>query len=160
MLKDPDARYSFGPFSMAARYHYAWVIVALMSVIQMAGGSIRNIFGVLIVPMEDKFGWDQGDLTGAYALSSLTSAVASPLAGWIADRYGERKALLVGVVLFGGGMALAGGTTQLWHLYVAYGILLGGALAIFQLVLVTTTMSWFRKRLGLAIGILMCLNGV
>ena len=160
MPEDLNQRYSFGPFSMSAKYHYAWVIVALMSVIQMAGGSIRNVFGVLIDPLQDQYGWGQGDLSAAYAIASVTAAVGSPAVGWIADRYGERKTLLVGVLLFAGGMALSGAVSELWHMYVAYGVLLGSALTIFQLVMVTTAMTWFRRRLGLAIGILMCLNGV
>ena len=160
MPEDLNFRYRFGPFSMAAKYHYAWVIVALMSVIQMAGGSIRNIFGVLIDPLQEQYGWQQGDLSAAYAIASLTAAVGSPVVGWIADRYGERKTLLAGVLLFAGGMALAGAVSELWHLYIAYGVLLGGALTVFQLVMVTTALTWFRRRLGLVIGILMCLNGV
>ena len=160
MPKDLNTRYRFGPFSMAAKYHYAWVIVALLSIIQMAGGSIRNLFGVLIIPLQDMYGWEQGDLSAAYAIASVTAAVSSPGVGWIADRYGERKTLLAGVVLFAGGMALAGGVTQLWHFYIAYGVLLGGALTVFQLVMVTSALTWFRRRLGLAIGLLMCLNGV
>ena len=160
MPEDLNLRYRVGPFSMAAKYHYAWVIVAFMSVIQMAGGSIRNIFGVLIVPLEDQYGWEQGDLGAAYAIASVTAAVGSPVVGWIADRYGERKTLVVGVLLFAGGMALIGGVSELWHLYIAYGVLFGGALTVFQLVMVTTAMTWFRRRLGLVIGILMCLNGV
>ena len=160
MPEDLTLRYKFGPFSMAAKYHYAWVIVVFMSVIQMAGGSIRNVFGVLIVPLQDRFGWEQGDLSAAYAIASVTAAIGSPVVGWIADRYGERKTLLIGVLLFSGGMAFTGGVSQLWHLYIAYGVLFGGALTVFQLVMVTAAMTWFRRRLGLAIGILMCLNGV
>ncbi len=160
MPEDLNLRYKFGPFSMAAKYHYAWAIVAFMSVIQMAGGSIRNVFGVLIVPLQEQYGWEQGDLGAAYAIASLTAAVGSPIVGWIADRYGERKTLVIGVLLFAGGMALTGGVSELWHLYIAYGVLFGGALTVFQLVMVTTAMTWFRRRLGLVIGILMCLNGV
>ena len=160
MPEDLNLRYKFGPFSMAAKYHYAWVIVALMSVIQMAGGSIRNIFGVLIDPLQEQYGWQLGDLSAAYAIASLTAAVGSPAVGWIADRYGERKTLLAGVLLFAGGMALGGAVSELWHMYIAYGVLLGGALTIFQLVMVTTALTWFRRRLGMVIGILMCLNGV
>ena len=126
----------------------------------MAGGSIRNIFGVLIPPLQNEYGWEQGDLSAAYAIASVTAAVGSPVVGWIADRYGERKTLVIGVLLFAGGMALTGGVSELWHLYIAYGVLFGGALTVFQLVMVTAAMTWFRRRLGLVIGILMCLNGL
>ena len=78
MPEDLNLRYKFGPFSMAAKYHYAWVIVALMSVIQMAGGSIRNIFGVLIDPLQEQYGWQLGDLSAAYAIASLTEAGVEP----------------------------------------------------------------------------------
>ena len=81
MPEDLNLRYKFGPFSMAAKYHYAWVIVALMSVIQMAGGSIRNIFGVLIDPLQEQYGWQLGDLSAAYAIASLTAAVGLACCG-------------------------------------------------------------------------------
>ena len=159
-LKDPAARWSIGPFTMAAKFHYAWMIVIMLSFVQMAAGSVRNIFGVMVDPLVEEFGWRQGDLSGAYALSQITGALLAPVAGLMADRFGERKTMLVGIACFGGGMALTGTTSQLWHLYVSFGILMGASLATFQIVLITSAMGWFRLRLGLAIGILMGLNGV
>jgi len=39
--------------------HFAWVIVLIASIIQMVGSTIRNVFGVMVDPMSQEFGWSQ-----------------------------------------------------------------------------------------------------
>ena len=111
--------------------HYVWVIVAVISVMQMVGTSIRMAFGVFIEPLEQTFQWSQGSITLAYAISSVVTALASPLAGWFGDRFGARKAMTVGTAMFLLGMLLTGFITTIWELYLYFGVLLGVAQAIF-----------------------------
>ena len=42
--------------------HFAWVIVLIASIIQMVGSTIRNVFGVMVEPMSETFGWSQGEI--------------------------------------------------------------------------------------------------
>jgi MFS family permease len=73
-----------------------------------------------------------------------------PLAGIIIERWGYRKTCIVGALLSSGGMALAAFSTQLWMLYLTYGLVLGfgNSLAFFApLVLMN---RWFRKNLALS----------
>lgn len=88
--------------------HYVWVIVAVIAVMQMVGTSIRMAFGVFIEPLEQTFQWSQGSITLAYAISSVVTALASPFAGWFGDRFGARKAMVVGTAMFLAGMLLTG----------------------------------------------------
>ncbi len=140
--------------------HYAWVIVSIIAIMQMVGASIRMAFGVFIDPLAQTFDWSQGTITLAYGVSSITTALASPLAGWFGDRYGARTAMVVGSVLFIIGMFMAGLIEQPWHLYLSFGVLMGTAQAIFLVPLVPAAMTWFRRHLGLGMGLLMASWGV
>jgi MFS family permease len=145
----------YPPADRAVYWHYAWVIVAIVSVMQMVGASTQMAFGVFIQPLSDNFGWGQGSITLAYAISSIVTALASPLAGWMGDRYGGRKTLALGSALFVVGMVLTGIINELWQLYLAFGFLIGVAKAIFLVPLIPASMAWFRRHLGLGMGVVM-----
>lgn len=141
-------------------WHYAWVIVAIAAIMQMVGASIRMAFGVFIEPLSQTFQWDQGDITLAYGINSVVSAIASPAAGWIGDRFGARKAMALGALMFIAGMVLTGVIQELWQFYVAFGVILGTAQAIFLVPLLPGVMRWYRRQLGWGMGILMASWGI
>ena len=141
-------------------WHYAWVSVAIAAIMQMVGASIRMAFGVFIEPLSQAFQWDQGDITLAYGINSVVSAIASPVAGWIGDRFGVRKAMAFGAVMFIAGMVITGVIQQLWQFYVAFGVILGTAQAIFLVPLLPGVMRWYRRQLGWGMGILMASWGI
>ena len=141
-------------------WHYAWVIVSIIAVMQMVGSSVRMAFGVFIDPLSTEFGWSQGSITMAYALSSVVTAVASPMAGSLGDRIGARKAMIIGCTLFIIGIMLTGVINQVWQLYLTFGVMLGIAQAIFLVPLIPSAMTWFRRHLGLGMGILMAAWGL
>jgi MFS family permease len=141
-------------------WHYAWVIVSIIAVMQMVGASVRMAFGVFIDPLTATYGWGQGTVTFAYALASIVTALVSPLAGSFGDRVGARRAMMAGSVLFVIGMALTGTITEPWQLYLYFGVLLGVAQAIFLVPLIPAAMIWYRRHLGLGMGVLMAAWGV
>ena len=140
--------------------HYAWVIVSIIAVMQMVGSSIRMAFGVFIPPLTEEFGWSQGAITLAYALSSVVTALVSPLAGYFGDRFGARRAMVVGCSMFILGMALVGLIDQVWQFYLTFGVILGVAQAVFLVPLIPSAMTWFRRHLGLGMGVLMAAWGL
>ncbi len=140
--------------------HYAWVIVTIIAVMQMVGSSIRMAFGVFIYPLSEEFGWSQGSITLAYALSSIVTAMVSPLAGSLGDRFGARKSMILGCTMFIGGMLLIGIVNQVWQFYLTFGVLLGVAQAVFLVPLIPSAMTWFRRHLGVGMGFLMAAWGL
>ena len=141
-------------------WHYAWVIVTIAAVLQMVGASIRMAFGIFIDPLSQAFGWDQGSITLAYGINSVITAIASPMAGWMGDRYGARKSVAMGGVIFIVGMVITGLINQLWQFYLAFGVILGIAQAIFLVPLVPGVMRWYQRHLGWGMGILMAAWGL
>ena len=140
--------------------HYAWVIVTIIAVMQMVGSSIRMAFGVFIYPLSEEFGWSQGSITLAYALSSIVTAMVSPLAGSLGDRFGARKSMMLGCAMFIAGMLLIGIVNQVWQFYLTFGVLLGVAQAVFLVPLIPSAMTWFRRHLGVGMGFLMAAWGL
>ena len=80
--------------------HFAWVIVLIASIIQMVGSTIRNVFGVMVEPMSDTFGWSQGEIGLGYAIAALCTAFFSPVAGILGDIFGAKRTMIFGTVLF------------------------------------------------------------
>lgn len=135
--------------------HYAWVIVGIAGVVQMVGAAIRVAFGVLVDPLVDTFGWSPGSIGIAYALMSIMAALASPIAGYLGNRYGARATMAAGTVLFFIGMMWTSQTNEIWELYVAYGLMFGFSQALLLVPVVPAVAAWFRRHLGLATGIMM-----
>ena len=133
----------------------AWVIVIVAAVAQMVGSSIRMAFGVFIDPLVEGFGWTPGTVSLAYSASTLVTAVFSPVAGYLGIRFGARKAMLAGTVLFFIGMMGTSMMTQLWHLYLWYGLVLGAAQSLFLIPVMPAVAMWFRRHLGLGSGLVM-----
>ena len=157
---EPSATRPTSNYGRVIYPHYVWVIVAVISVMQMVGTSIRMAFGVFIEPLEQTFQWSQGSITLAYAISSVVTALASPFAGWFGDRFGARKAMTVGTAMFLLGMLLTGYISTIWELYLYFGVLLGVAQAIFLVPLIPSAMYWFRRHLGIGMGLIMASWGL
>ena len=149
-----------GAFGLSSRVHYAWIVIAIAAVMHMAGGSIRQAFGVLIVPLEANMGWSPATVTLAYAVASITGALLAPISGYCTDRYGARKVIMVGVVTFAAGALLTGVISEVWHLWISYGLFLGVASACFNVPIITTATYWFRTHLGYGVGFLQASHGL
>jgi MFS family permease len=144
------------------RLHYAWVIVAVSALICMIISPMRFAISMLVPHLQSPqgFGWSYFSISIAFALQWLCMGLFSPLVGWIGDRYGVRRTMLLGACLFIAGMLLTGSMTRLWHFYLFFGILLAAPMTIFQVPLVAGVAVWFRTHLGMAMGILQAVQGL
>src|SRR3989441_2824788 len=134
--------------------HPAWIVLGAVTLCMMAGSGLRSVFGVYIKPMEAEFGWSRGALSGAAAISLLLLGAAGPAVGWLADRYGPRRVIVVSLLMLGSGAIGASFVQRLWHVYVTTGLLMAlgaGGLAITTGS--TVAARWFEARRGVAIGI-------
>ena len=142
------------------KVHYAWVIVAVASLMRLSTSSFRSSQAILIPELVRTFGWSYGAVGGGFALQWVISGLAGPPAGWMGDRYGVRLTMVVGSVLFIVGMVLTGTMNHLWQFYLYFGVILSLAMGIFQVPLVTAVTLWFKKHLGFGMGLLQSSQGV
>ncbi len=140
--------------------HYAWVIVGVATVMWMTSSSMRFAVAILVPEFEELFGWSIGFITLGFTIQWMMSAALSPVCGWLSDRYGVRRIMWGGGFLFMGGMVMTGIMTELWEYYLYFGLVLAAGMASFQVTLVSGVTLWFRKNLGLAMGILQALQGL
>ncbi len=146
-----------------SKIHYAWIIVSLLVVVQLVGQSIGMAAGIMVAPLNDpdgSFGWSMGTIGAALATYYLVSAVFSPIAGWLADRYGARKMILAAGISFMSSMLLLGVINSLWQFFLVFGVMVATTQSIAMVPLISAINQWFRRRLGLAVGLLWAAGGL
>ena len=156
------ANVNVGNLVSAARqnYHYAWLVVGMAVTLQVTTNAVSQAFAILMVVIQQEFGWALTWITLAYFFRSIMGAVLSPLAGWLGDRYGARKVLIVAAATYVVGLVLLGTMDQIWQLYLYYSFILGISQAMFRVNIPTTVAAWFKTRLGVATGIQQSAGGM
>ena len=130
------------------RVFFGWWIVSAAFLVQTLHSSLMFLSqGAYMIEMQATFGWSKSSISGAFSMLRLESGLLGPIQGWMIDRYGPRLVMRIGAVLFGGGFLLLSQIQELWHFYVAFGMIaLGSSLGGF-LTIHTTIAQWFiRKR--------------
>ena len=79
------------------RVHYAWIVVAVTFFTLLAAAGVRSVPGVLIVPLEDEFGWTR-DVALAVSINLFLFGLCGPFAAAIMERFGMRR-MMVGALL-------------------------------------------------------------
>jgi len=137
------------------RIHPAWIVagVALVALIGAAG--FRSAPGVLMVPLQDEFGWSRGLLSIAVGVNLILYGLTAPFAAALMDRFGIRKVTSCALVLVALGSGLTVFVTTGWQLVLTWGVLIGLGTGSMALVFAATIANrWFVKRRGLVMGVL------
>jgi MFS family permease len=134
--------------------YYGWLIVATVTLMLAVTSGGRFVFGVVLKPVSDEFGWSRTDLATAVTINVILLSILQPIIGLAVSRWGSRRILLLGVVATAVMMVPLSLSTHLWQIYVFYGIVAAFAFAATSPVNVTALVSgWFTKRRGLALSI-------
>ena len=86
------------------------------------GGGARFGIGLTFKPMVEELGWARGQLGLAVGLYMIVSAVATLIAGRLADRMGVRALLTGGTIIGGIGIGLMSVVSAPWHALLLYGL--------------------------------------
>lgn len=133
--------------------YYAWVILAVCFLVSTLIAGINTSFGVFLVPLSREFGWSAGAISFAYSLFMLTNGLSAFGVGRLGDKYGSRLVFFIGGVVFGLALLLTSRMTEVWQLYLWYGVLAGIGRSPLNVTLVAMVSRWFSKARGLAMGI-------
>ncbi len=133
---------------------YAWVVVAVLAFTLTIASGARFLFGVVLKPISEEFGWNRAQLTGAVMLAMIVLSICQPLVGLLVDRIGAKKILVGGIALLGVSLIPFAFATSLWQIYVLYGVLISLGLAAASPVLTTSIVGrWFTHNRGLAMSV-------
>ena len=124
------------------------------SLILIVGFAIRASFGVFQIPIEEEFGWLRADFSLAIAIQNLAWGIGQPLFSMIAEKYGDRKAIFLGSVLYAVGLILSSyAVTPLAHQFLEILIGFGIAGMGFGVILAVIGRTTSVKHRSLALGI-------
>ena len=76
-------------------------------IIIMVGFAIRASFGVFQIPIAEEFGWARSEFSMAIAIQNLFWGLGQPVFGAMAEKIGDRKAIVLGAVLYASGLVLS-----------------------------------------------------
>ena len=101
-----------------------------------------------------------GDLAIVYTIANSVGPITMITGGWFNDKFGPRKVILIGGLMFGAGMILSGFATSVGFLIVTYGIVFGLGLGMTYGTTVSTCMKFFPDKRGLIGGITTAIYGL
>ncbi len=139
-----------------------WALVALCFALGVASRSISDTFVVFVPALQGAFEASRSAVTLIYSFTLLVGGIAAPISGWIVDRFGLRMLTVTGMVAAALGTLWASFATEIWHLYLALGIVMGFAGASLSGVLSASLLGrWFpAHRLGVALAVAWSAAGV
>ena len=152
-----------GPSLLHTRlpFFYGWVVVAVAFVTMAIGVNTRTAFSLLFPPILTEFGWDRSSTAAAFSFGFVAATLYSPMIGFLMDRLGPRLILPAGAGMVSIGLILTTSITQPWHLYLAFGLFVGGgSMFISYLGHSLFVPYWFARKRGLALGITFAGAGV
>lgn len=82
-------------------------ILISASLILFLSFTIRSSFGVFQIPIAADLGWLRSEFSLAIAIQNLAWGLATPVFGAIAERFGDKKAIFLGTLLYAAGLCFS-----------------------------------------------------
>jgi OFA family oxalate/formate antiporter-like MFS transporter len=128
-----------------------WILVGAV-LIQLCIGGIYT-WSLFNQPLSDAFGWNKSDVFLTYSIAIFVFAFTTMFAGRLQDRVGPRLVATLGILMYSGGLILTSMVSELWQLYLTYGILAGTGVGFVYVCPLSTLVKWFPTRKGLITGV-------
>ena len=137
------------------RIHPAWIAAGITWFTLVASAGYRSAPSVLIVPLEDSFGWSRSQISLAISINILLYGLTAPFAAALMERFTVRKVVMSALSAVSLGAFLTIFMNKPWHLILLWGVVVGIGTGSMALVFAATIASrWFMQRRGLVVGAL------
>src|SRR5215469_6218919 len=143
-------------------HYFGWgvCVAAFVGVMVSFAAIMPFTFSLFIEPLAKAFGWHREAISNAFGIAAITVAVFSPGIGTLLDRFPPRRIILPSIVVFASAYAsLSYLTPNISRFYLTYFVLgvVGNGTA--QLAYTRAILTWFQKRRGLALAIVLTGSG-
>ncbi len=96
-------------------------------IIVMTGFAIRASFGIFQIPIAEEFGWLRTEFSLAIAIQNLAWGIGQPIFGALAEKIGDRRAIIIGALTYAVGLVLSSAAVtpqahQMYEILVGFGI--------------------------------------
>jgi MFS family permease len=137
------------------KIHPAWTALVVTFLTLMATAGFRSAPSVLIIPLEDAFGWTRSQVSLAIAINVLLYGFVAPFAAALMEKFTVRKVVMYALTFVAVSAALTVFISEPWHLWALWGVCVGIGTGSMALVFAATVANrWFVKNRGLVVGAL------
>jgi len=138
-----------GPF-------YGWTLVGVSAFI-MVIGTVPLFQGMTawFVVLESHFNWSRTQLSIAFSLSRVEGSIMGPISGYLIDRLGSRRMVLIGLIVAGGGFVIMSQMQNIWHFYIAFVVMSMGVGLGTWMPMMTVLNNWFVRNRSTAMALSM-----
>ena len=111
-----------------------------------------HAMGVWAVALQREFGWNHTQLSFALTFTRVEGGLMGPVEGYLTDKVGTRRMVLIGLLILGGAFVFFGQAQNLWMFYLAYVLMAVGQGLGSWIPLMTMLTRWFKRRRAMAVG--------
>lgn len=141
--------------AVRGRFHYAWIVAGVTFLTLLVTAGIRSTPGILIVPLEQEFGWSRATISVAVSVNLLLYGLMGPFAAAFFARFGIRRTMATALLLLAIGVSATTLMTKPWHMVVIWGGIVGCGAGMTAFSLSATVVNrWFTKSQGTVMGVL------
>ncbi|MBB3195429.1 MFS transporter [Roseateles terrae] len=134
--------------------HYGWVVAAVTFLAMLTTSAALGLPGAMLQPLSHEFGWTTDQLASVFAVRFALFGLLGPFAALFIARFGLSRIMVVAASFIGVAMGLATQVTQLWQLFLLWGLVLGCGTGLTALVLGAMVANrWFTAHRGLVVGL-------
>jgi MFS family permease len=139
--------------TLAGRLFHGWVVVGAAHAVMFVGFGSAYTFASFFEPLGVELDATRATLSLVFSIAGALYFLLGLPAGALADRFGPRFPVLIGMVIVGLGMIAAGRAQALWQIYLAYGLGIGIGVGLAYAPAVGAVQPWFWRRRGFASGL-------
>ncbi len=118
----------------------------------LASVPLSQAMTVWAVALERQFGWTRTQMGFAMTLARIEGGVLGPIEGYLTDRVGTRRMVLIGLFIGGTGFLFFSRVQNIWMFYLAYIIMALGQGFASWVPMMTMLNHWFARRRAIAVG--------
>jgi len=133
-----------------------WIVGACFLTALLTGGFVVFGFTAFFEPIAGEFGWSYAQVSLAASIRGAEVGILAPIVGLLIDRWGPRRLAFGGTILVGIGLILLSRTISLGMFYGSFALVAIGISGLSPTVVMTAVINWFRRRVGIATGIMAC----
>ncbi len=130
---------------------YAILICGILTMLMF--GTIYA-WSIFIPPLEAEFGWTRSQTSLVFSVAMIGLSLGMLAIGPLSKRFSLRVCFVGSTVLIVTGLLLCQLITELWQLYVFYGVFCGFGSGMSYTIWTTNTLAWFGDKVGFASGML------
>jgi len=143
------------------RFFYGYVVVFGAWLAMFVTGGAQFSFSIFLPSLLEDFGGTRGMLSLGFTLNMVLVPVIGLLGGYLVERIGPARTVVIGAIIGGSGVALVSTVSQIWQFILLYGLLVPAGIGLsYIIVTVSTVRRWFMRKAGGMVALAMSGSGL